>query len=816
MIPTDNPKPPATEPEFGLLLRRMRAAADLTQEALADRARVSARLISDLERGLIAHPRRATADQLADGLGLAGPDRDTFITVARGLPPTGAGPPANAPRPPARIIGREADIAAIAELLGQPDLHLFTHTGPGGVGKTRLALEVIRLVRSTFADGITFVDLAPLRDDSLVLATIARSLGLELCTERPVSDQLTDWIADKRLLIVLDNTEHLPGAAPALAGLLAACPRLTILATSREPLRLRAEHAYAVAPLPLPDLRCVPALDELRRIPSVDLFVRRAEMANHDFTMTAENAKAIAGIVVRLDGLPLAIELAAARTRVLSPPALLARLEHRLPLLTGGAGDLPARQQAMRLTIDWSYDLLTPVEQRTFQHLSVFAGGFTLDAAEAVLGAALEPAGDPLHTLTALVEKCLISARSTGDGEPRFYMLETIREYGLDRLMAAGGEEEARQRHAAWCVDLAEQSEDELLGAQQAVWFARLDIEHANLRAALGWAIEQCDAVLAARLGGSLRRFWNLRGHSEEGRRWLEQTLAIGDNLPPALRAKALLATGVIASRQGDYARTAALEEARALYRSLDDHVGIASALGNLGLVAQAQGDVNRGRSLSEDALAIFRAFGMSSRVANQLENLGLAAYDAGELARAQELLDEALSIAYASGNRQSAAFSLNHLARVAHALGDDDRAVALQEEGFELWRQLGSRDGLAHSFENFALIAFARCQPARAVRLYGAAESLRATIGAPGRLIDRETHARMLLDAHRRLGEPSFRAARDEGRTLPLDVAIAYALEQYASDAGSCPLPAGGGKTRHIKQVGTRSWSEDEPPNAG
>ncbi|MGH2532943.1 MAG: ATP-binding protein [Thermomicrobiales bacterium] len=769
-----------TRSAFGHLLKRLRISADLTQEGLAAHAGVSARLVSDLERGLIRRPRRDTVELLADGLQLTGGDRDAFAARARGRPSPHETipPPVSLPLPPTPFVGREDEIATVATLLIEPSLRLLTLTGPGGVGKTRLAIEVAARAGGAFPDGVCFVDLTPLRDASLVLPAIAQSLGMRTSGNQALAERLAGSIGNKCLLLVLDNVEQVAASAPAIADVLAVCPRLTVLATSREPLRIRAERECFVAPLPLPDVDCLPPMEEIAENPAVGLFVERAKTTHRGFDLTAENARAVAEIVARVDGLPLAIELAAARVKILPPAALLARLEQRLPLLTGGARDLPIRQQAMRSTIDWSYDLLSPTEQQVFRQLAIFAGGFRFDAAEAVAGGTSNVGAAVFNALGVLVEKNLVQPLTVDEDEPRFGMLETIREYGFERLILANEETATGQRHAAWCLNLAERGEPELMGPDQAAWFSRLEIEHDNLRASLRWAIALHDGELAARLGGALRRFWNLRGHSDEGRRWLEHALALNDTLPPAVRAKALLAVGVIAYRQGDYERATTLTQALELYRSLDDTAGVAAALCNLGLVAQAQGEYERATALAEESLALYRAIGDQNRVGNQLENLGLLAYDQGDYEHAGTMLDEALALARALGNQHSAAFSLNNLALVAHAQGDYSRAATLQEEALDLWRMLGNKDGLARCFENLARIAAGRNQQQRVVRLFGAAEALRIQIGAPGRRIDRDFNARLILDARAQLGDETFGETWQSGRTMSLDEAIAYAQE--------------------------------------
>jgi predicted ATPase/DNA-binding XRE family transcriptional regulator len=818
MTATDNRQRTPSAP-FSQLLKRLRVSADLTQEELAERAGVSARLVSDLERGLIRRPRRDTVQMLAGALQLAGAARDGFTRAARGRPDEGepAGSAAlswraSLPLPPAALVGREREIAAATSLLLQQEVRLLTLTGPGGVGKTRLAIDAAAEVVEAFPHGAIFIDLAPLTDPALVLATIARTLGVRDSGETPLMERLIASLQGPRLLVVLDNVEHLVAAGADLAHLLAACAGLTVLATSRQPLHLRVERVYPVAPLALPDLRSLPRLDELGRVPAIELFVRRAEAARPTFALTAANARAVAEIAVRLDGLPLAIELAAARIKILSPDELLARLERRLPLLTGGANDLPARLRTLRATIEWSYALLPPVEQAVFRQLAVFAGGCILETAEAVAGritnrthhtaaipAAPSTAFALLDTLASLVDKNLLRAIEQPDDDSdrdvsRFGMLETIREYGLDLLAAAGEEVEVRGLHAAWCLTLAEQAEPELRGPEQAQWLARLDAEHDNLRAALSWALSQRDAATALRLAGALRRFWTIRGHYAEGRRWLDQALAL-DDVPPAVRARALLAAGSIAYSQGDYEQAAAhCEEALALYRVLGDLAGVAAAYRLLGMVVESLGDRERSAALEEEALRLYRVLGDRSGIGGMLNSIGLATLDRGDCERAAVLLEEALALARESGTSSSIAVALNNLAFVALVQGHYERATARQAEALELYRLQGHQEGLAHCYENFASIAAGRNEPVRAARLAGAAEALRVRIGAPGRPSDRDFNERHFAKARAQFGEAAFDSAWAEGRAMSPEEAIAYALEGSRACAPSNPRHARSG----------------------
>src|SRR5215213_2435829 len=467
------------------------------------------------------------------------------------------------------LIGRERETATLVSMLGQHDARLLTVTGPGGVGKTRLALHVAADVGAAFPDGVVFVDLATVTDPALVAPVVAAVLGVREASGQPLVDQVRAFLRDKRLLLVLDNFEQVVEAAPLVVTLLAGCPGLAVLATSRVRLRVSGEREYPLSPLGLPDDGGQRPVDALRPSEAVRLFVARAQAVQPDFALSPANAVVVADICRRLDGLPLAIELAAARIKSLSVSALLSRMESRLPLLTGGGRDLPLRQQTMRDTIAWSYDLLSPEEQTQFQRLAVFVGGFSLEAAEAVA----EPGGSGtvFDIISSLLDSSLLLKQEAGDGESRFRMLETIREFGLERLTASGAEAPVRQAHAAWYLALAEAAESSMRGgAAQARWLDRLEADHPNLRAALTWFEQTGDAEGGARLAGTLQGYWLQRSHRSEGRAWLERALAHGVVTNEA-RAKALLALAVLSQLTGSSEATALLAQSLAFSRSAAD-----------------------------------------------------------------------------------------------------------------------------------------------------------------------------------------------------------------------------------------------------
>ena len=554
--------------------------------------------------------------------------------------------PNNLPVQRTAFIGREHEAAALRQLLSRVDVQLVTLTGPGGIGKTRLALQVATEAAGEFPAGICFVPLSAVSDHGLIASTIAQALGVHETGNQSPLESLKEYLTglNQPMLLLLDNFEHLVSAAPLIAQLLTTGPKLKIVVTSQAPLHVYGEHEFPVPPLALPDLKSIPAPEVLSRLPAVALFVERAQAVKNEFTLTRENAAAVAAICARLDGLPLAIELAAARIKLLSPSAMLARLESRLNLLTGGARDLPTRQQTLRSTVDWSYGLLNASEQTLFRRLSVFTGGCTLEAVEAVCDTKGDLGLDILDGMASMVDKSLAQQVEQVDAETRFMMLSTIREYALERLAESDDEAATRRAHAAYYLVLAEEGAEDVVAHPE--WLDRFETEHDNFRLALDYLIKTGDAEWGLRLGAALFRFWETREHLTEGRDAIARLLALeGTAARPKLRARLLFAAAVLAGEQGDYASARQmLEDSLETCLELNDNRGVAVALNALAVNARDRGELPQASLLFERCVAIWKDLGDSADIARALSNLANVTKLQGDYARASSLYDECLT----------------------------------------------------------------------------------------------------------------------------------------------------------------------------
>ena len=813
VLRTATAKEPNLE-EAHLGLMRLHALSGRPERALAQYER----LRDALSGGLGTQPATATR-RLRDEISAGGLPMTPSVGLLREEKLPGVGNH-NLPTQRTSFVGREQELVEVKRMIAMT--RLITLTGAGGSGKTRLALEVARDLAGMYPDGVWLVELAPLSVGELVPQAVATILGVPERSDQPLAEALVEVMRSREMLLVVDNCEHLIEAVVGpVDALLASCPGLRVLATSRIPLGVYGEHEYSVPTLSVPDPKRLPGLQTLSHYEAVRLFVDRASAAKAEFALTNENVPAIAEICARLDGLPLAIELAAARIKLLPPKAMLGRLANRLMLLTGGARNLPERQRTLRGTIEWSHTLLEEGERTLFARMAVFSGGRTLEAIEAVCDAEGDLPVDALDGVSSLLDNSLLRQEEGPEGEPRFVMLETIHEYARERLKQSGEAEQIGRAHAEYFLALAEEAEPELKGADQLSWTNRLEAEHDNLRAALSWSLEAGDSESALRIGGALWRFWGVRGHFGEGRSWLSTSLSAGGEAAPAgVRARALLALGDLARRQGDYTRAAqALQASLLLYREAKDQRGEAYALCFLGWIALDRSDLGRGEGLLEESLALSRQAGTARDVSVVLNALATLEVYRGDYGRAGALQEEALSLAREAGDVRSIANYTVNLGWTAAIIGEYERAEGYLQEAQELFLELGDRTmsalcdrllafvalsgndldraralsvkairslqelaeapGVDFALDVVAGVAASRGEIRRAARLWGAAAGFREATGAPWIPEERAMIGPHIEAARARLEEAVWREEWEKGRSMTLDQAVEYALSE-------------------------------------
>jgi predicted ATPase/DNA-binding CsgD family transcriptional regulator len=759
--------------------------------------------------------------------------------------------PNNLPISSTPFIGREKELASTATLLRQDGVRLLTLTGPGGTGKTRLALHLAESLLTDFPDGVFFVGLSPISDPALVVASIAQTLDIQASGQEPVIHMLMGYLRDKRLLLVLDNFEQVLDAATIVSDLVLGASRVKALVTSRSRLRLRLEHEFPVPPLGLPPVSMQSrqpratydeqqaANERVSQYEAVRLFIDRAVALKPDFAIDNDSAPAVAEICVRLDGLPLAIELAAARIKMLSPQAILTRLQSRLKLLTGGSRDLLAHQQTLGSAIEWSYDLLDKGEQQLFRRLAVFVGGRTMEAIEAVCNHEGDLEVDVLDGIQSLIDKSLLQHEEGLDGEPRYVMLETIHEYSREKLNESGEGEKLRRLHASYFTALSEEAELHFAGANQAEWNHRLEDERDNLRMVLRWARENgkigdSEALeMGLRIVGAIWRFWSAKGFFREEREQISDMLLLTspDNLNVSrslgilgassnlnsLRAKALMGAGTMAYLQGDYQMARSLlEEGLQILHDMEGQFKDlgpeekrvkAMLLNSLGNVESEKRAYTVARSLYERSLMIRRELGDKLGISSQLGNLGIMAYEQGDYALARALLEESLVLRRDLGDKRGVANTLGILGNVTYAQGEHLSARDLHEESLRMKRDMGDRRGATISLAGLGEIAESMNQPERAARLFGAVEALIEAMGVVLEGDDRGPYERGVAAVRAKLGESAFQKMHGEGRAMSLEQAITFALSGELRQPLTSETGSAGTNTSVPKSVGTNAY---------
>lgn len=779
---------------FGYWLRLRRKALDLTREALADRAGYSAETIRKIETEQ-RRPSSEMAERLADILNIPQDERTAFLRFARGdwrstpssrdeEAPWRAStqaltqpPRSNLPATFTSFIGRDKDIAAVHDYLTHPDIRLVTLIGAPGIGKTRLSIASARESLVEFPDGIFFVALAPLDQPSLIPSTISQALGYVEKNNLSPEERLLEGIANKRMLLVLDNCEYLiDDVAPLASSLLSACSRVKILTTSREALQIPGEWLYSVPALDMPKEYSIVDVETVSKFPALLLFAERARAARSDFALNAENIQAVASICSQLAGLPLAIELIAARVKTFSIEQIAARLNDRFALLASGSRIGPSRQQTLRATLDWSYELLTETERELFRQLSVFVGGFTLEALESV--ALLDSNESILNALSRLVDKSLLLVEQ--QDQPRYRFLEPIRQYARDKLNETRGSNLIQDLHLNYYLRLAEEVEPYLFGAGQQDWKNRLELDHDNLRVALAWSLESNQIEAGLKTAGALAWFWLSKGHLSEGNLWLEKILASGIGTQGKERAKALRAFSILATATGDYIRAIAFAESSIkLYREIGDDRGVGLALIDLGASLHHEGKREEAIQSLEEGLRLLQATGERWGIAYALVWLGDPLFRMGDIERAATSWEESLRLTQELGDHNLMAWSLGGLADVARLRADYPRATGMFKEALSLYQRSGDKIGPPFALEALGLIAAALGDAKRAARLWGAASAWREAINEPLALTYQRDYAASVTQARIQLGEEVYASAWSEGHAMSPEQAIALALEE-------------------------------------